>query len=71
VVSFKGGFNRYVEEYIGQNAGFKPSLLGMPTFLDSACGPPSFPSITVAGMQALGAGGGLTKNPRGNAYLFG
>jgi len=64
VIQLNAGFNRWAEEYIGQNAGFSPSKLGLPAFLDTGYGATAFPYLGVAGLQTLGASGGISNTPR-------
>jgi hypothetical protein len=67
VLSVSGGWTRWYQGFIPQGYGFKPSTLGLPSFLDQQ---PNFPSIGIDGEFGLGAGGGESATPAETRSLF-
>jgi hypothetical protein len=62
------GYNHYAEPSTNQSYGFKPSTLGLPTYLDQNS--PEFPIVTVGGETTLGPTGGaenVAVRPAGSA----
>jgi hypothetical protein len=57
------GWGRWVLQLQPQGVPFQPSSLGLPAALDSFGGIGGFPTVTVDGVQGLGAGA-LTRIPR-------
>ena len=56
VIEGSFGFGRWAEGRRPQGYPFSPSTLGLPTAMDQAGGPGTFPGIDVTGMQSLGSG---------------
>jgi hypothetical protein len=62
VMSINGGYGVWVEERVNQGSPFKPSTLGLPSYLDIA--PGNYPVISPDGTYGLGQGTPVEATPR-------
>jgi hypothetical protein len=65
VLNVTGGWARWTEGFHPQGYGFKPSTVGLPSFLDSRA---NFPNMVISGVYGLGAGY-WSKTPRENRTI--
>lgn len=66
VTSFDFGWGRWMEGWRPQGVGFKPSTVGLPTFLDAYAA--NFPVVQPQGIYGLGSGGNSEYGQNNRSY---